>query len=222
VPPRYRHVVWDWNGTLLDDAWLCVESINWLLDRHGLPTLTAERYRQVFDFPVRDYYERAGFDLERYSFEELGTAFMDEYQRRLPECRLRRSAREVLEALAAAKVGQSILSAYRQQWLEDLVARHSLAHLFGGLHGADDHYAHGKLDRAMTFVADLPCSPGDVVMVGDTTHDHAVARAMGVDCILLDGGNQTVERLRSCGVPVVADLSSVLDLVLGRGPGGGD
>ena len=30
---NYRHVIWDWNGTLLDDAWLCVEVLNGLLAR---------------------------------------------------------------------------------------------------------------------------------------------------------------------------------------------
>ena len=50
---RTKHVIWDWNGTLLDDAVLCVEVMNVVLARRKLPPLTAERYADRFRFPVR-------------------------------------------------------------------------------------------------------------------------------------------------------------------------
>ena len=34
---QYCHVIWDWNGTLLDDVNYSVDLMNALLDRHGLP-----------------------------------------------------------------------------------------------------------------------------------------------------------------------------------------
>ena len=49
-------VVWDWNGTLLDDVELCMESINRLLREHRLPQLDHERYQRVFQFPIIEYY----------------------------------------------------------------------------------------------------------------------------------------------------------------------
>src|SRR5258708_2287908 len=41
---RYRHVIWDWNGTLLDDTWLCVEVLNTLLPDTALPPITLGKY----------------------------------------------------------------------------------------------------------------------------------------------------------------------------------
>ena len=69
MAPRPRHVIWDWNGTLLDDAWLCVEVMNALLTPHRLPPLDAARYQALFSFPVRDYYRRLGFDFDAESFD---------------------------------------------------------------------------------------------------------------------------------------------------------
>ena len=37
----------------------------------------------------------------------------------------------------------------------------------------------------------------------DTAHDHEVAVAMGIDCLLLPGGNHPRARLEQCGVPVL-------------------
>ena len=54
-------IIWDWNGTLLDDVDLCVEAINMLLARESLPLLTGkEEYQRVFQFPIRAYYEAVG------------------------------------------------------------------------------------------------------------------------------------------------------------------
>ena len=47
-PPRYRHLIWDWNGTLLDDVEYCVGVMNVILRRRGLPELDRQRYHAVF------------------------------------------------------------------------------------------------------------------------------------------------------------------------------
>ena len=90
-----RHVIWDWNGTLLDDAWLCVEVMNELLVEHSLPAVDAQRYEALFTFPVVEYYRQLGFDFERTPFEEVGTAFIEGYQARQHECELQPHALEI-------------------------------------------------------------------------------------------------------------------------------
>ena len=74
---RFRHIVWDWNGTLLDDAWLCVEIVNCLLRRRSMASITAEQYRQIFGFPLKEYCQRLGFDVEDGGFERLSEEFLE-------------------------------------------------------------------------------------------------------------------------------------------------
>ncbi|MGN1100061.1 MAG: HAD family hydrolase, partial [Christensenellales bacterium] len=59
---EYGFIIYDWNGTLLDDTAMCHDMLNELLDSHGLPAVSMEKYRQIFTFPIKKYYERAGFD----------------------------------------------------------------------------------------------------------------------------------------------------------------
>ena len=61
----FTHVIWDWNGTLLDDATACVAAINALLERRLLPQVTHQQYLDIFDFPVRNYYLQLGFDFSK-------------------------------------------------------------------------------------------------------------------------------------------------------------
>ncbi len=208
-------VVWDWNGTLFNDAWLCMDVMNGLLREHELPLLTLERYQRVFDFPVVDYYRRLGFDLERHSFEALGTAFIKEYERRRLECDLHDGALQALTSLARAGVPQSVLSAYEHSTLVSLLRHFEIYGFFDHVTGSDDHYAAGKIDKALMWMRKANCSPKDILLIGDTAHDAEVAAAMGAQCVLLAGGNQHEDRLRECGRPLFPSLRVLADRWLG-------
>ena len=79
---KYKHIIWYWNGTLFDDAWLCVEVMNNVLSRRNMPLLTRDRYMETFDFPVKDYYRKLGFNFKSEPFEISGTEFIVGYNKR--------------------------------------------------------------------------------------------------------------------------------------------
>lgn len=206
-------MIWDWNGTLFDDAWLCLEGINLLLESRGHAALTKEEYQRVFTFPVEDYYRDAGFDLQKDSFKELGTKFMMYYRENISRCSLRQDAKMVLKDVQQRGVSQSILSAYKHDWLEQIVGHYSLLPFFTGLLGCDDYYAYGKVENGKKWIEGLDCTPNEVIMVGDTMHDVEVAHAMGTDVVLINGGNQSIERLKTCNVPVMESLVELLTFI---------
>ena len=205
-----KHVIWDWNGTLLDDAVLCVEVMNVVLARRKLPPLTEERYADRFRFPVRDYYADLGFDFERESFEIIGMEFINGYAAREAECGLRHDAAETLEGLAARGIRQSVLSASQQGRLEMQARRLDVHAHFEALVGLDDHYAAGKIEVGHAWMERSDVDPLRTVLVGDTDHDLEVARALGVQCLLVPSGHQSAERLARCGVEVLPSLGALL------------
>ncbi|MGC4113944.1 MAG: HAD hydrolase-like protein [Myxococcales bacterium] len=204
-----RHVIWDWNGTLLDDAWLCVEVMNGLLSPRNLPTLDAARYQDLFCFPVRDYYVRLGFDFAADPFEKVGTDFIEGYQERQHECRLQPGAEQALGSLADRGIGCSILSASQQGRLEEQSTRLGVRERFVAVLGLTDHFAGGKLETGRRWIAELGIDPRQVLLVGDTDHDCEVARDIGVRCVLIPSGHQSPARLRSLGVPVLDALTDL-------------
>jgi phosphoglycolate phosphatase len=210
LPAPCRHVVWDWNGTLFDDAWLCVEVMDGLLRARGLPGLTAARYASLFDFPVRDYYVRLGFDFARDPFEAVGAEFIRLYEGRRLECGLQAGAREAIEAVRAAGVGQSVLSAYRHDTLGELLRHFGLRDRFDHVVGGDDIYAFGKREQGIALLRRIGVPAADVLVVGDTVHDAEVAAAMGAGCVLVPCGHQTRARLAATGARVVDSLHDLL------------
>lgn len=203
------HVIWDWNGTLLDDTWLCIDVMNGLLAERGLPALTLERYHEVFDFPVVEYYRRLGFDFARDPFEIVGAEFIRRYELRRHEARLHGAALDTLRALRGAGLTQSVLSAYRHDTLEELLLHFELRPFFSGVLGSDNVYAHGKLEQGRRWMAQLGLDPSAVLLVGDTTHDFEVAEAIRCRCVLIANGYHPRVKLQRCRAPVLEDLATL-------------
>lgn len=210
---RTTHVIWDWNGTLLDDAEVCVEVMNSVLSRRQLAPLTAESYAAAFRFPVREYYRELGFDFDRETFEVIGTEFISGYSAREAACGLRGDALATLQGLASRGVRQSVLSASQQTRLEAQVRRLEVHVHFEALVGLDDHYAAGKVEVGLRWMEKSRVDPSCTVLVGDTDHDVEVARVLGVKCVLVPSGHQSEERLRRCGVEVLPSLSALLQAI---------
>ena len=205
----YRHVIWDWNGTLLDDLDLCIEAMNGMLARRGLPAMDRARYHAVFDFPVRDYYARLGLAVDDENFHALSVEFIGAYEARRLEPRLQPDAADLLAAIARRGITQSILSAYHHASLQAVVRHHGVHGHFTELHGLDDIYAHSKVALGRACLATLRIPPREVLLIGDTLHDHAVARELGTACALVAHGHHPVERLRHATEHVFPNLRAL-------------
>mgnify|MGYP005843012475 CR=1 FL=1 len=206
---EYSEVMWDWNGTLFDDAWLCVEAMNGLLRCRGLPELTPERYADIFDFPVERYYRRLGFDWSRETFEAVGLEFMRVYEARRLECRLRLGAVEALARWRRRGARQHLISGYRQDTLDELVARYGVREWFDDVVGAEDVFARGKLDLGARWREARGAGAGPRLVIGDTVHDFEMARVIGADCVLLPCGHNSLRRLAACGTTLRSSLDEL-------------
>jgi len=208
---NYTHIIWDWNGTLLNDVDWCFATINRLLatqQKPPLPSLAA--YREVFGFPIIDYYRRAGFDLAAESYDSLAAKYIALYHGAGSESMgLFENAEAVLQAVKTSGRSQVILSASSQENLFAQLAPFDIHGLFDEILGISDIFAKGKVEIGLNYIAHNPVQNG--LFIGDTLHDFEVADAMGIDCVLVAQGHQSRERLQVCGVPVLADLAEVWD-----------
>ena len=212
---RYRHIIWDWNGTLLDDVDLCIDVINAMLRGRNLAEVDCSRYREIFDFPVIGYYRALGFDFDAESFEDLAHLYCDAYDNRVSECSLHADVATVLDRLSQSGSTQSILSSCEQAALHDAINRFGLAQQFAAVVGQSDRYAVGKeaAGRALLAGSQIPAS--QTLLIGDTLHDHEVARVLGIDCILVANGHHSRQRLEVVGDPVVDTLEQVIAHAIG-------
>lgn len=207
---NYKHIIWDWNGTLFNDVSFSVELINGLLVKYNLPVISFEHYRDIFQFPVKKYYEAAGFDFTKFSFEVIGREWIEGYEERKLEYGIYPGADVLLDKISKLGLGQSILSAYSQHTLEEIVEHCGLTKYFTHLYGLDTIYAPSKVDLGKRLMAELGHKKGETLLIGDTQHDYDVSVEIEADCVLIANGHQSRKVLEKIGVPVFEDIKEVL------------
>ena len=189
------HVIWDWNGTLLNDVEVCVEIVGGLLAKHTKHTFDRSIYRQNFRFPIADYYQAIGFSDSVLSFADLTKEFVTAYQAALPRCVLHENTEELLRYLGDAGISQYILSAAHQADLDKLMKHFDIQRYFAAVHGLNDHYAASKLERGKELLKIIDSPKKSIILVGDTDHDAKVANELGIECLILGDGHQDYQRL---------------------------
>ena len=212
---KYSHILWDFNGTVLDDVSTGIEAINTLLSRRKMKTLdTIEEYHANFGFPIIDYYKKLGFDFEREPYSQIAVEWVSEYNRLVPKARLCPGVLEANSAFRAAGVKQIILSATEKGMLEGQLCDLGIIGLFDEVLGCDNIEAHGKTHIGLEWLK--RSRPERAVMIGDTEHDAEVARAMGIECLLVARGHQSKKVLLRLAVPVFDSLFEATEYITGH------
>ena len=210
----YDLVIWDWNGTLLDDTEMCYHIANEMRQERGMNLMRGvEEYRQYFTFPVVDYYRRMGYTFETEPFENISRQFVAMYAERFPTCALQPCAEETLSAVLKTGARQVLLSATGQEKLDEQVAYFRLNRYFERVIGNNNDFTHGKADYAKEFLRESGVSPARALFVGDTDHDFEIASSIGCGCALLTAGHQTIEHLSALGATLVSTLCEVPGLL---------
>jgi len=213
-------VIWDFNGTLLDDIDLVVRTVNGQLEKRGLGSLTVAEYRDVFGFPAEAYYRRLGVTFEEESMAELSADFFADYEPRLVDCSLHDGIGDALEDLAQAGLRQFVLSAMQERMLRETLEALGILGRFAAAYGLAHQEGDSKVSRGCELIADHAIDPATTLMVGDTAHDAEVAESLGLSCVLIARGHQSRTRLEETQWPVYADvegLMSALDLTPRQG-----
>jgi len=192
---RYDNIIWDWNGTLINDMWLCVEVVNKILTNHNGLQLDVPKYKEVFGFPIVDYYKKIGIDLNKESFEALTDKFIPGYEAKIKTCELHTGVKEILNSFNLNKVNQYILTAGHKESVIELLEHYAIRNYFKEVEGLDNHRAESKETKGKQLIKRNHIDKSKTVLIGDTIHDYEVANSIGVDCVLIANGHQSKKRL---------------------------
>jgi len=206
-----KTIIWDWNGTLLNDADYCVECMNKVLAKRNIQQINLDQYRTHFTFPVKDYYEAIGFDFEKEDFEIPAMEFINEYYEHLSKASLHTCVFDTLDFFKKRGFTQLVLSAMEHENLIASLTEKGIINYFEDIKGIDDHYAHSKLEMGKNLMQKLNIDPTTTIMIGDTTHDLEVATGLGIECILVSTGHQSKERLLKETSKVIDKLKDITD-----------
>lgn len=212
---RYKYIIWDWNGTLLDDVDINIEIINALLTERGLPVIeNGDKYRKLFCFPIQNFYKDLGFTFKDEPFETVARQYAFMYDEKYPFAEVSYEAEGLLRLFRDAGAEQIIVSATEQGFLTRQVTYFEVEQYFTDILGTSDIYVKSKVSVAEKWMQENGVSPDDVLFIGDTVHDKEVADSIGCECVLVAKGHQSKEILTRSGAIVADTLSDIKKVVI--------
>ena len=240
------HILWDWNGTLLDDTQAALDTLNIMLARRRGRPIEMGYYRDHFAFPVKPFYKAIGVCLENEDWDALAQEYHDTYAEQ-PK-RLNPETFAALDYAKSMGCRQSIISALRQDLLDGITEELGVAKYMDFIYGVDNLDGFGKIDRARELVSAITHSSthplshssthplshssthplshssthplshsSTIVLIGDSLHDKEVADALGVGCVLCGQGSHAAWRLAAVA-PTGETLTDAVRMALyGKG-----
>jgi len=208
-----KYVIFDFNGTLLNDVDLSIDLLNQFLIEQNKPIVDEKKYKDIFGFPIRDYYIRSGIDLEKHDFDELAQVYIDRYTKQSLNCKLYNNVIYTLKELQKKDIKLVVLSATEYNMLCKQLEYYNIYEYFDNILGTTNYRGETKDSIGHNYIISNNINPKDVVVVGDTLHDFEVAQRIGCDSILLSCGHQSREKLESCNTVVIDDIMDVIKYI---------
>lgn len=207
---KYTHIIWDWNGTLLNDLSASLTSVNDMLDLRGMPHIDADFYKECIGVPIRKFYDRV-FDMEKEDYSVIIKQYNEGYLLHLKDCGLTDGAREAIEFFKSRGIHQAVVSSSNNDQLCANITKYGLDGCFDAVLGSLDFYAGSKIERAKNYLEKTDGENGRVLVVGDLEHDADMAKELCADCVLLTSGHEHISRLERANVPLINDLYELIE-----------
>lgn len=207
---KYKHVIWDWNGTLLNDTWISVYSINNVLSEFNHTKITIDKYREKFKFPISEFYESVGLHSGKQDHKVVADKFINCYFSKIKECKLHENVNYILNILKNVGIGCSILSSSPKEILLHSLSFFNINSFFGTVCGVDNNDGNGKLENGLRLLELLNINKRNIVLIGDTDNDYFIAKKLGIECILISNGHQERKRLEILDVSVIENITELI------------
>lgn len=209
---KYTHLFWDFNGTIFADMIAGMDSTNEMLRERGMrEIISIEEYREIFDFPIKEYYRVLGFDFEKEPYEVLAPLWVDIYNERSKSSTLVDGVLETSRKVRELGLVQVVFSATERTMLLRQMSELGISEYFDQIIGLDNIHAESKLHLAKVWRETNP--DAKILYVGDTVHDAENAKILEADCLLFTGGHQSRGRLSRCGYPLIDSIDKILEYV---------
>jgi len=206
----YRHIFWDWNGTLLDDANAACSAVNIMLEKRQLPLITFQQYKEYIDVPIVRFYEKV-MDMSNENMESLSVEYDSLWRKNLRNSPLSLGATDILKKLSEAGAEQYIFSSSRNELIDPFLQSFDIDKNFKAVLGAPDRYVGSKAERTRDYIIKNNIPLNEILFVGDMLHDSEVAEFVGADCVLISSGHQSEAALKASGRRVFPSLQKLSD-----------
>ncbi len=207
-----KTVIWDYNGTIINDVGIAVKIENEMLEKRGLKhNYSLEDYRSLFDTPMEDYYRQIGYTFENETFHDVGVEFYALYDKYFYECSIHEGVINKFNEALIKGYTNIILSSCEQKKLLKQCHELQIDSYFQDIMGVDNLVSGSKVENGLRWLENNQTNGDECIYIGDTNADYLTAKALHIKQIyLVSNGHQSYERLKKLHHNTVRSIEEVL------------
>lgn len=196
---RYRAVLFDLDGTLVDSYAALAEAVNHARRLHGLHDLSAERIRDFVGDGLEKMLQRA------FAVEDVPRSAREAFESRYDEIccaesKVLADVEETIAAMDALGVAMAVCTNKPTSFSKKILEFLGLAPFFRAIVGPDLAGARKPDARHVLYtLQSTGCALRDALFVGDMPIDVHAARNSGLAAAVVATGSSTAEALRAAG-----------------------
>jgi len=210
---EYKVIIWDFNGTLIDDIDAALASVNDMLGRRNLPLINFEQYASYVDTPIIKFYEHIFDDLYSMDFGEIAIEFNEGYEMHLKDRAVMKNAEDVLGYFNSKSKLQTVISATHIDKVTKRLTEFGLTGYFDKILAHNNLIAEDKTHLAVRYFADKEIKPEDAVVIGDCVADWQMAKTLGCDCVLTTQGHQSRKEFDITDALIIDSLLELKNII---------
>jgi phosphoglycolate phosphatase len=210
VSERFRLLVFDWDGTLIDSALAIVESLQFACRDVGLPVPHERDARHIIGLGLQDAFAHVlpGCSAEDYS--RVRQRFSHYFLQRDSQLALFPGAADAIADLAQRGFLLGVATGKSRRGLDRALAATGLGTYFDATRCADEGFTKPHPGMLTALMDELGVAPEQTLMIGDTIHDLQMACNARVAGLAVTYGAHPLEQLLTCSPLACCD--SVADL----------
>lgn len=205
-----KNIIFDFNGTVLDDVKVSFDALNHLCLKYLNKTYSMEYYLDHFSFPVKEFYKEMGFDFNCISYDEVANNFINYYNLHYKECSIYEGIEELILELKNKGITIYLLTASYKELLMDQFKYFKIEKLFDYVICLDNKHAYGKLETARLYFNTNPIKEDETLMIGDTLHDYEVSKSLNIKPILFSKGHNSLRLLKTKSDDVISSQRDII------------
>lgn len=217
-------LVFDWNGTLLDDAHVLLQTTNTILDRFGRRTIDMDTFRAHCDVPLSILYRSLGMsdseiaDVDR----DAGAMFHDTYEQFAGKADLREGARRILEIARQQDASSIIVSNHIAEPLRSQLRRLGINDYINEVIAFESRATQFKSmtkgERLRRYIQENDIKPSATFIIGDMPVETNIARDLGLISVSITGGFVSDSRLQAAEPDyIIRSHHELLPILQGHG-----
>lgn len=178
---KYKLVVFDLDGTLLDTSEGIMSSVRYAIEKTGRNMLSSEEIAAFIGPPIQDSFA-AAYGLDKSAANEMAKVFRERYSSEdLLLAKPYEGIYDLLQELSVRGTKTAVATYKREDYAVRLLKSYHFDEYMDTMYGSDMEGLLKKQDIIEKCIAAAGVTKEQVLMVGDTFNDEVGAEKLGVD-----------------------------------------